>query len=191
MSSMAEFVRQLAAEAEQRGLRIVIEPVRSVAKDEPESVAVATNPPAELHAVKAAPRTMDVVQTPKIVSPAQKEQVIDDHSWITVSQCARMLKVSTSSIYNRIRNGMIPFRVNASGAMTVNTDLLNGLPQSLSDQAGGRVPVQCVETGKCYASMAQASRSLKVSVNALQKAMITNDVIRGYHFRPVDALLQK
>lgn len=186
MSNMVEFAKALAAEAEKRGLRIVIEPVKTTS----ETTAVSTNPPAETHEAKPVSTPTEAISVPKIVSPTQKERVKEEHSWITVAQCARLLRVSTSSIYNRIRNGMIPFRVNASGVMTVNTDLLNGLPQSLSDKSGGRVPVQCVETGKCFASMAQASRSLKVSANTLQKAMIANDMIRGYHFRPVNALLQ-
>lgn len=186
MNTMAEFASQLAAEAETRGLRIVIEPIRAPY----EATQMTTNPAPETHETKPVSQPTEAISVPKIVeSPynnRKKEAVREANSWITVAQCARMLNISTSVIYNRIRSGIIPSRRNVFGVMTVNTNLLEELPESLGSRNGRSVPVECVETGRRYTSMAQASRRLKVSVPSLQKAMVSGEMLDGYHFRQIE-----
>lgn len=181
-TTLTEFAMQLAAEAEKRGLRIVIEPIMP----KPEAPNThATNSAVETHETELVSLPTSNPESDSVKKITDRDKVREEKSWITVAQCARMLNISTSAIYNRIRHGMVPFRINKAGVMTVNTSLLNGLPMNLSDRTGGSVPVECVETGRRYSSMSQASRHLKISSNALQRAMITGDMVKGYHFRPV------
>lgn len=168
MNTMAEFARTLAEEAEKRGLRIVIEPI---ANPVPKSISEPVKEP-------------EVVT--KTAAQLEKERVREEKSWITVSEAARMLNVSTSVIYNRVRSGIIPHRYNAGGVITVSTNLLHGIPEALGNRNGVAVPIECIETGRRYKSMAHACRCLKIGVGTLQKALVDNAMVDGRHFRVIE-----
>lgn len=170
MTTMAEFARTLAEEAEKRGLRIVIEPI--------------SNPIQQPISEPVKEPEIEVVT--KTAAQLEKERVREERSWITVSECARMLNVSTSVIYNRVRSGIIPHRYNASGVITVSTNLLRGIPESLGGRNGVSVPIECIETGRRYKSMAHACRCLKIGIGTLQKALVDNAMVDGRHFRVIE-----
>lgn len=184
MNTMAEFARQLAAEAEKRGLRIVIEPVRSPS----EATQIVTNPAPETHETKVVSQPTEAISVPKIAEShynnRKKEAVREASSWITVAQCARMLNCSTAAIYERIRQNRIEFQFDKHGCMTVSTKNLNGLPGWKEYHTA--VPVECVETGKTYPSMAKAAYAMGMAGNAVRNAIRRNTTAGGFHFRIIE-----
>lgn len=187
MSTMAEFARELAAEAEKRGLRIVIEPI-SPKLEMLDSPTIITE---ENHAeTKAVSTPTHAVSVPKVIAPTEKERVKEANSWITVSQCARMLGVAPKTIYDRIRKGMIPTRRNGKSPMLVSTALLNGLPKYKKQQttwSRSAVPVECVETGRRFESMKQASEAYGCANTAVQRAVKCGWHVKGHHFRKLES----
>lgn len=186
MSNMVEFAKALAAEAERRGLRIVIEPIKTTS----EPTVATTNPPTETHETKPVSKPTETISVPKIVSPTSKEIAKEEHSWLTVSQCARMMDVSTEAIYRRIRHGVIPVRRIAGRPMEVNTSLLNGLPaipKGCSSWSKNPIPVECVETGKRYKSIHATGRAFGVNTSTIQDSIAYNRAVHGlYHFRKIE-----
>lgn len=181
MSNMVEFAKALAAEAEKRGLRIVIEPIKTTS----EPTVATTNPPTETHETKPVSKPTEAVSVPKIVSQKSKESVMEEHSQVTIAQAARMLGITTQPIYDRIHRDEIPYQVNSSGVMTVSTNILNGLP-NFRDWNSSPVPVQCVETGKKFASIASAARYYGTKSCIMSRAVSTGGSCRGVHFRKIE-----
>lgn len=185
MSNMVEFAKALAAEAEKRGLRIVIEPINTTS----EATVASTGQPAETHEAKPVSKPTEAVSVPKIVSPAQKEKVRRDNSWIRVANAARMLRCSTSVIYRRARFGMIPSRIAKDGVLEVSTEILNGIPAIRSHSRKG-IPVECIETGERFPSMTQAAvcfRGKSASPAGISDSIRNGWSYHGFHFRAIES----
>lgn len=167
MIDMVEFARALAAEADRRGMRIVIEPVK---------------PATETLELPVESKPTEAITVPQIVPAEQKAKVKEEHSWLTVAQAARMMGISTVTIYDHIRRGTIPWQKNERGVKTVSTDVLNGLPGHRPGHSKP-VPVQCIETGKIFNSQGEAARYYGVDSGRIRNiSQNTNYTCRGLHF---------
>lgn len=169
MTTMAEFARTLAEEAEKRGLRIVIEPISN-------PIQKSTSAPVKEPEIEVVTKT---------AAQLDKERVREEKSWIAVAEAARMLNCSTQSIYDRIRRNVIEGRYNERGHMIVNTAILNGLPAY--PNSTHTTPVRCVETGKVYPSMKQASYAIGMAGNAVRNAIARNTTANGFHFCKIES----
>lgn len=169
MTTMAEFARTLAEEAEKRGLRIVIEPIANPIQ---QSISEPVKEP-------------EIEVVAKTAAQIEKERVREEKSWITVPEAARMLNCNANSIYDKIRRNMIEWRHNERGHMVVNTAILNGSP--IRTRSAHSIPVRCVETGKAYSSMKQASYAMGLPGNAVRNAILRGRKAGGYHFRKIES----
>ena len=161
MDNIAEFILQTAEEAKRRGLEICIASVQ-VAQQRPKSKPV----------VKHA-------ESPK----STKDDVIEAHSWMKVAEAARMLRVSHSVIYDRIRTGELRGKKNDQGIQLVHTDVLNGIPNP-QPRSGWHTPivVRCQQTGGIYPSLNAAANAFKLPYGELRRALQTGKPCRGLKF---------
>ena len=102
MDNIAEFILQTAEEAKRRGLEICIA-----------SVQVAPRQPENKPVVKP---TVELAKTPSVNKAAVREQ----HSRLRIAEAARMLNVSLTCLYRRIKNGEIPTEVDRAVIVGMN-----------------------------------------------------------------------
>ena len=161
MDNIAEFILQTAEEAKRRGLEICIASVQ-VAPQKPE------NKPA-----------VEPAEAPE----SAKDSAIEEHSWMKVAEAARMLRVSSSVIYRRIRTGEMRGKKNDRGIQLVHTDVLNGIPNP-QPRSGWHTPiiVKCRQTGGIYPSLNAAAKALKLPYEELRRAIQTGSPCRGLKF---------
>lgn len=155
MNSMAEFAKQLAAEAERRGMRIIIEPTNAAAVE---------------------PKT-EPVQVPRAVP--EKEIARENHSWLLVSEAARMLSASLTAIYARIYSGEVRAKKSKKGYWMVSTDILDTFPRT---KDRNRVRVQSLPDGTVYESVRKAAQANGVSPSTVSQAIKNGYRCKGMTF---------
>lgn len=156
MDNISEFILHTTAEAKKRGLEISIASV-SLAK------------PVEMPAAKAA-------------EPTQK--AIEDHSWISVPEAARMLRCNADLLYRRIRRGTIDCRRNKKGYWMVPSAIIGSFQKSHSTNP---IPVRCVQTGVTYPSLSAAAKALRTDVTNLSEAIAAHKPCKNLTFEKVDS----
>lgn len=157
MDNILEFIMKTAAEAKKRGLEISIASV-SLAK------------PAEMPATKAA-------------TPVSAPKIVEDHSWIAVAEAARMLRCSTTTIYDYIRRRTIEARKDEDGRWVVSSADVATFQKS---HHGTPIPVRCVQTGVVYSSLTAAARVLKTDVGNLSAAISAGRPCKNLTFERVN-----
>ncbi len=182
-TTLTEFAMQLAAEAEKRGLRIIIEPITP--KPEAPNTHV-TNSAVETHETELVSLPTSNPESDSVKKITDRDKVREEKSQILVSQAARMLNIGVGSIYKGIKRGEIPCQKNARGWTTVSTDVLHGLPNH-THWSNTPVPVQCVETGKTFASFAEAGRYYGAGKGSISQAVSRNVGCKGLHFRKIES----
>lgn len=171
MTTIAEFARALAEEAEKRGLRIVIEPI--------------TNPVQK--SISEPVKEPEVEVVTKTAAQLEKERVREEKSWITVSEAARMMGVSTSAIYYRIRKGSIPTRSDGYRKTKVSTSILHRISEFKVGMTKP-VAVRCLETGMVFESQGAAAKYY--GMNSARIRGISSDPsksCKGLHFCRVNS----
>lgn len=177
LSGLAESIAKLA---EEKGFRIILEPIQAIVeepcKQAQEQVSEPAGEPAK-EAVKLAAEAP--VKRKRGRKPAAKPE-----SWITVPECARLLKVSHTVIYRRINNGTIPAKKDATNHLVVNANLLAGIPGFRSRQ--NSIPVVCSNTGRKYQSIADAASKTGISKSFLYTSVIAGKPCKGLTFKRLD-----
>ena len=176
MSGMNEFVSALAAAAEEKGLRIIIEPVASKMDSESKSKIQVQEP-------KSVPA---VIKTPVVVDPEkERKKVLEDNSWLTVSEAARMLNVSLTSIYARMRAKAIRYKRAEGGMLMVHASILTNCKRGYIAGRHADTRIRCVETGKIYPTMKSVAKALECSVRSVRLALWSHDPLCGRHYERV------
>ena len=157
MDNILEFVMRTAAEAKKRGLEISIASV-SLAK------------PAEMPVAKAA-------------APVSAPKIIEDQSWISVAEAARMLHCSTTTIYDYIRRRTIEARKDEDGRWVVSSAAVATFQKS---HHGTPIPVRCVQTGVVYSSLMAAAKVLKTDTRTLRAAISAGRPCKNLTFEKVN-----
>ena len=165
MDNIAEFILQTAEEAKRRGLEICIASVQ-VAPQKPESKPVAE---------------------PARTLPVTKEAVREQHSRLRVAEAARMLNVSLTCLYTKIRKGEIPVEIDRSGFKTVSTSILQDFQKGRTPQVHSRKPVaiRCTQTGLIYPSITAAADAMKVSRRVMYEGLKYRRQIKSLTFEKV------
>lgn len=178
--NIADFARLLAEEAGKRGYRIIIEPTTTAPSEVPQK---AISKPIEESKIQNRKPIRIPKTVPKKPSEEQRIKKLEEHSWAPVRTVAQILGCSTNCIYDRVKRGVIPSRKTGKGPMLVNVNVLN------ESQTWSRLPVkvECVETGKIYDSMHEASRAIGRSDNAVRQSISRGHKTGGYHFRKVES----
>lgn len=160
MDNISEFILHTTEEAKRRGLEISIASV-SLAK------------PVEMPAVQLAENGEAV---------RAKREEVEAHSWILLSEAARMLRVSMNTLYRYIQKGIITGKKDQSGHWVVPTTMLENF-----QKIGTSVPVRCLETGIVYPSFAAAATDLHVSATAISRAISRKYRCKNLTFEKVDS----
>jgi hypothetical protein len=169
MDNIAEFILQTAEEAKRRGLEICIASVQVAQQkfDSKPVVEPATEP----------------AKAPKVTKEAVREQ----HSRLRIAEAARMLNVSLTCLYRRIKNGEIPTEVDRAGFKTVSTSILQDFQKGRTPQVHSRKPVaiRCTQTGLIYPSITAAADAMKVSRRVMYDSLQNQRPIKTLTFEKV------
>lgn len=177
LSGLAESIAKLA---EENGFRIILEPIQAVVEEpckQPQKQASEPVGDPAKETVKLSAE--ELVKRKKVRKQAKKPE-----SWIGVTECARLLKVSNGAIYHRIKNGSIPAKKDQGDHLVVNANLLAGLPNFRKKP--GSIPVVCTNTGKKYPSIQEASRKTGVSFSYIRMGMLRGEPCKGLTFKRLD-----
>lgn len=169
MDNISEFILHTAEEAKRRGLEICIA-----------SVQVAPRQPENKPVVKP---SVELAKTPSVNKAAVREQ----HSRLRIAEAARMLNVSLTCLYRRIKNGEIPTEVDRAGFKTVSTSILQDFQKGRTPQVHSRKPValRCTQTGLIYPSITAAADAMKVSRRVMYDSLQNQRPIKTLTFEKV------
>lgn len=177
LSGLAESIAKLA---EEKGFRIILEPIQAVAEDPCKQPQKQASEPVGEPVKEAVKLAADA----PVKRKRGRKQAKKPESWISVSECARLLQVADATIYGRVRRNMIPAKKDASNHIVVNANLLSGLPGYIKRPTC--IPVMCINTGERYPSAEEAARKNGLSGNSLRKAIYAGKPCKGLTFKRLD-----